>query len=63
MSFLRELVNNAYDADATQVKIEITQNRIEIIDDGTGMDEEGLRGYFTIGGSVKKTQQISHRFK
>ena len=42
MSFLRELVNNAYDADATQVKIEITQNRIEIIYDCNRLDSESF---------------------
>ncbi len=61
MSFIRELVNNAYDADATQVRVEINPENIIISDNGTGMDELGLRGYFTIGGSIKKTENLSHR--
>ncbi|MFH1253192.1 MAG: ATP-binding protein [Candidatus Uhrbacteria bacterium] len=63
MSFIRELVNNAYDADATRVTVEITPENIVITDNGTGMDEAGLRGYFTIGGSIKKTENLSHRLK
>lgn len=63
MSFFRELVNNAYDADATRVTVEIAPQHIAITDNGTGMDEDGLRGYFTIGGSVKKTQHLSHRLR
>ncbi|MCX6718802.1 MAG: ATP-binding protein [Candidatus Taylorbacteria bacterium] len=61
-SFIRELVNNAYDADATEVYVEMADNAVTIRDNGSGMDERGLRQYFTIGSSLKKTESKSHRF-
>ncbi len=61
-SFIRELVNNAYDADATEVQIDITPTTIVIRDNGSGMSEAGLKQYFTIGSSEKKTVQLSPRF-
>lgn len=60
---LRELVNNGYDADATEVRVEILPDRIEISDDGTGMDAEGLRQYFVIGSDEKVRRSLSPRFK
>ncbi|MFQ5604281.1 MAG: ATP-binding protein [bacterium] len=64
IELIRELVNNAYDADATQVKVTIQQDQIEIADDGTGMDWQGLTQYFNIG-SPEKVQhsksEIYHR--
>ena len=53
VDLIRELVNNAYDADATEVYIEITPERIEIKDNGSGMDLEGLKQYFNIGSDEK----------
>lgn len=53
IEFVRELVNNAYDADATLVEITLTEDIIEIRDNGTGMDMEGLRQYFNIGSQQK----------
>ncbi len=61
-SFLRELVNNAYDADATRVDVTITPEAIIIEDDGSGMNEEGLKQYFTIGSSLKKEETKSPAF-
>ena len=49
IELIRELVNNAYDADATEVNLLLTDDRIEIRDNGTGMDREGLKQYFNIG--------------
>jgi hypothetical protein len=53
IELIRELVNNAYDADGTQVDISITKEFIEVKDDGTGMDREGLKQYFNIGSPEK----------
>jgi len=53
IEFIREIVNNAYDADATLVDINITEDSIEIKDNGTGMDREGLQQYFNIGSQQK----------
>ncbi len=53
IEFVREIVNNAYDADATLVEILVTDDTIEISDNGSGMDREGLRQYFNIGSQQK----------
>jgi len=53
IEFVRELVNNAYDADATLVEVIVEEDSIEIKDNGTGMDIEGLKQYFSIGSQEK----------
>jgi Histidine kinase-, DNA gyrase B-, and HSP90-like ATPase len=53
IEFVREIVNNAYDADATLVEIIVTEDIIEIRDNGSGMDKEGLKQYFNIGSQQK----------
>jgi hypothetical protein len=53
IEFIRELVNNAYDADAILVEIILTEDSIEIKDNGAGMDREGLKQYFNIGSQQK----------
>ncbi len=49
IELIRELVNNAYDADAAVVEVNISEDRIEVKDNGSGMDLEGLKQYFNIG--------------
>jgi len=62
VELLRELVNNAYDADATAVRVEISPDRISVSDNGAGMDAEGLRQYFCIGSDEKVLRSLSPRF-
>ena len=62
-SFIRELVNNAYDADATEVRVIMNSFLVSVKDNGSGMDEGGLRQYFTIGSELKKSETESPRFK
>jgi hypothetical protein len=64
IELIRELVNNAYDADATEVDIRMTNEFIEVRDNGTGMDWEGLKQYFNIGSPekiVKNKSPLFHR--
>ena len=64
IELIRELVNNAYDADATEVDIKMTDESIEVRDNGTGMDREGLRQYFNIGSPekiLKNRSPVFHR--
>jgi len=64
IELIRELVNNAYDADATEVDIKMTDEFIEVKDNGTGMDREGLRQYFNIGSPekiLKNRSPVFHR--
>ena len=43
---LSELIANAWDADATEVKIDISNNEIKIADNGCGMSEDDLNYKF-----------------
>lgn len=64
IELIRELVNNAYDADATEVDIKMNDQLIEVRDNGTGMDRVGLKQYFNIGSpekTVKTRSPIYHR--
>lgn len=62
LDLIRELVSNAYDADATQVAIEITQDKVVVADNGSGMDEQELHRYFTIGSRGKRLSPRSPKF-
>lgn len=62
IELIRELVNNAYDADATEVHVTITEQEVRVSDNGLGMDLEGLREYFTIGTPDKRLHPRSPRF-
>jgi len=48
-----ELVSNSYDADADKVHVIVTADKIIVHDDGWGMTEDNLAGFFTIGKSSK----------
>ncbi len=63
LDLIRELVANAYDADATRVVIKITDSSIAVEDDGSGMNRDGLTQYFTIGSDFKKQNPVSEKFK
>jgi hypothetical protein len=62
VDLLRELVNNAYDADATEVRVEVSPEKIVVRDNGTGMDFAGLEQYFIIGSDEKVIHLRSSRF-
>lgn len=63
IDLIRELVNNAYDADATKADITIEERQLIVRDNGSGMDEAGLRRYLTIGSQQKKIHNLSAKFK
>lgn len=62
IELIRELVNNAYDADATKVFITITPEFIKVEDDGGGMSQKGLEQFFSVGSEEKRIHNISPRF-
>lgn len=62
VEFIRELVNNAYDADATDVFMMIEDDKITVEDNGSGMSEKGLVQFFTIGSEEKRMRNVSPRF-
>ena len=45
IEFVRELVNNAYDADATLVEVLLADDSIEIRDNGSGMDVDPRQAF------------------
>src|SRR5204862_7620961 len=57
---VEELVSNAFDAGATNMNVVISPDlvvgdaTIAVIDDGIGMDEDGLRQHWLIGISNKR---------
>jgi hypothetical protein len=63
IELIRELVNNAYDADATEVQVTVQDDLVRVTDNGTGMDFEGLRQYFNIGSPEKLQKPKSPRFR
>lgn len=63
LDLVRELVANAYDADATKVMITVNDESITVEDNGSGMDKNGLRQYFTIGSGFKKDNPVSPVYK
>jgi hypothetical protein len=62
IELIRELVNNAYDADAEEVRVTVEPDRIEIEDNGSGMDYDGLTQYFNIGSPEKVSHDRSPVF-
>ena len=53
-SAILELVKNAFDANASKTKIVINKDRIEIVDDGCGMNRDDItRNWMHIGKSSK----------
>ena len=59
IELIRELVNNAYDADAIEVYVTVTPESVVIEDDGSGMDERGLTQFFTVGSEEKRVRSVS----
>jgi signal transduction histidine kinase len=59
---LAELVKNSYDADATQVVIGFREDRIEITDNGHGMDFDGFKDFWMrIGTTHKQQDRVSRK--
>ena len=62
IEFVRELVSNGYDADATDAHVMIGNDSITVEDNGSGMNENGLEQFFTIGSEEKKARNVSPKF-
>lgn len=60
---LSEVVANAWDADATEVKIQISGDAISIRDNGNGMDLEDINGkYLNVGYQKRAESGVSPIF-
>ncbi len=61
---LAELVKNSYDADANKVIIQFKSDRIEVIDNGHGMDFSEFRDFWMrIGTPHKQEKRVSRNFE
>ena len=61
---LGELVKNSYDADATKVTIRFGTDRIEVIDNGNGMDFDEFESFWMrVGSQHKQQQRYSRNFE
>lgn len=62
---IEELVSNSFDADATKVHIAVSPDRaafdssIAVIDNGTGMGDEGLKIHWIVGDSIKSANRTT----
>lgn len=59
---VKELIENAFDEDATKVLVTILKNGISIEDDA-GMDQNGMEKFLLLGSPHKKVESISPRLK
>ena len=60
---VKELVENAFDEDATSVLITILSNGSILIEDDAGMDAEGMEKFLLLGSPHKKYDSISPRLR
>ncbi len=60
---LDELISNSYDADATKVTVEISQERLLLHDNGLGMDRKDLENYFMLGYSEKREDRKTRKLR
>lgn len=54
---LSEVVANSWDAEASEVKIDLADDQVTIEDDGVGMDRESINGRFLTVGYDKRTKE------
>ena len=60
---VKELVENAFDEDATKVLITILNRDSVCIEDDAGMDQEGVQKFLLLGSPHKRIDTISPKFK
>ncbi len=60
---LKELVENAFDEDATRVIITVLSNGSICIEDDAGMDQNSMEKFLLLGSPHKRTESISPKLK
>ena len=60
---IKELVENAFDEDATRVLITVLPNGSIIIEDDAGMDQNGVDKFLLLGSPHKRVESISPKLK
>ncbi len=60
---VKELVENAFDEDATKVLITVLNGGVIAIEDDAGMDQSGLEKFLLLGSPHKRVESISPKLK
>jgi Histidine kinase-, DNA gyrase B-, and HSP90-like ATPase len=60
---IKELVENAFDEDATKVLVTALNNGSVAIEDDAGMDQNGIEKFLLLGSPHKRTESVSPRLK
>ncbi len=60
---IKEMIENAFDEDATKVLITIVGDGVIVIEDDAGMDEDGMDKFLVLGSPHKQNDFISPRLK
>ena len=60
---IKELVENAFDEDATKILITILKDGSIVVEDDSGMDAEGIEKFLLLGSPHKKIESISPKLK
>src|ERR687893_2305324 len=60
---IKELVENAFDEDATKVLVTVLNNGSIAIEDDAGMDQNGMEKFLLLGSPHKRTESVSPRLK
>src|ERR671916_743962 len=63
IEIVKELVENAFDEDATKVLVTVLNNGSIVIEDDAGMDQNGMEKCLLLGSPHKRTESISPRLK
>ena len=63
IEIIKELVENAFDEDATRVLVTVMTNGSIAIEDDAGMDQNGIEKFLLLGSPHKRTETISPRLK
>lgn len=60
---VKELVENAFDEDATRVLVTVTSNGSIVVEDDAGMDQNVMEKFLLLGSPHKKVESISPKLK
>ena len=60
---VKELVENAFDDDATRVLVTVLSNGSIVVEDDAGMDQSGMEKFLLLGSPHKKVESISPKLK
>ena len=60
---VKELVENAFDEDATRVLVTVLSNGSIVVEDDAGMDQSGMEKFLLLGSPHKKVESISPKLK